>query len=220
MAETVAFVTDDGETLAGEVAIAAEPVLAELLGYPFHRGCIALVPRPRLLGDDLARRLDALAGGPRVRLVAAHRIADAANVGALVRTCRALGVDAVAFDRGCADPWSRRAVRAAMGHTFGQSVLADVDTLEFVAAARRRILDLVVAVASVRAGAVPLDRVRPAARTLVLFGNEGHGLPPALVDAADVELTIPMRNGVDSLNVASAAAVILWALGDPRPAVQ
>ena len=79
---------------------------------------------------------------------------------------------------------------------------------------------LVVAVASVRAGAVPLERVRPAAHTLVLFGNEGHGLPPALVDGADVELTIPMRNGVDSLNVASAAAVILWALGDPRPAVQ
>lgn len=190
---------------AGAPAYVAEPgVLEKLTGYHVHRGLLAAMDRRPLpvLGDVLA-------GARRVAVF--EDVVDHTNLGAAFRSSAALGVDAVLVTPSCADPLYRRAVRTSMGTVFQvpwtrlASWPADLERLHEAG--------WVTAALTPDPGAVPLDRfaaTRPERLALIL-GTEGDGLRRATVAAAQFSVSIPMAGGVDSLNVAAAAAVAFYA---------
>jgi tRNA G18 (ribose-2'-O)-methylase SpoU len=168
--------------------------LSEVVGFRVTRGVLASAVRPAPIDPaDLlptARRIAVLEG-----------LNDFENLGALFRNAAAFGLDAVLLDPRCADPLYRRSVRVSMGHVLRvpYAVLPD----PWSGALR----DFTVLALTPGAAAVPLREVEPPPRWAVLLGAEGPGLSTAALAAADVRVRIPMAPGVDSLNVATAAAV-------------
>ena len=139
--------------------------------------------------------------------VAAVGVQDPGNVGAIIRAADAAGASGVAVSEGSADPFGWRALRGAMGSTFRLPVVDVGPARELIDAARTRDIHIIAAVP--RRG-VPLETADLTGPMLVLMGGEGDGLEPELATAADTRLTIPMRTGVESLNTAVAAALILY----------
>jgi tRNA G18 (ribose-2'-O)-methylase SpoU len=170
--------------------------LSAVVGFRVTRGVLASADRAP--APDLA----ALIAGAR-RIAVLEGLNDFENLGALFRNAAAFGIDAVLLDPRCADPLYRRSVRVSMGHVLrvpfavlpgawpdSLAVLADCPTL-----------------ALTPAGATALRDVDPPARWAVLLGAEGPGLSAPALDRAQLRVRIPMAPGVDSLNVATAAAV-------------
>lgn len=185
--------------------VGEDATLEGLTGYHLHRGAIASMQRPELRDPvDLLR--DA-------RLVVVlEDIVDHTNVGAIFRAAAGMGADAVLVTPRCADPLYRRSVRVSMGTVLQVPWARLPDWAE----ARPMLTGagFVIAALALADDAVPLDRfaaARPDRLALVL-GAEGDGLSRSALLAADAVVTIPMRAGVDSLNVAAASAVALWAL--------
>ncbi|WJL95495.1 RNA methyltransferase [Microbacterium sp. ET2] len=182
------------------------PAVAEALtGYAVHRGALAAMHRPALRSVA-----DTVAGARTV--VVLEDIVDHTNVGAVFRNAAGLGADAVLVSPRCADPLYRRSVRVSMGTVFQVpwTRLADQRS----SAAELASAGFHVAALALAGDAVPLDgfaRDRPD-RVALLLGSEGHGLSGRSLADADSVVTIPMAGGVDSLNVAAASAVALWAL--------
>lgn len=196
----------------GEVAsdvpvyLAGPAVLATVTGFPVHRGALASMAR-----RPLPAAADVLAGATRVAVC--EDIVNHTNLGAVFRCAAALGMDAVLLSPRCCDPLYRRSVRVSMGEVFAvpySRLCPWPAALGQVRAAGFRLLAL-----TPDPDAVPLDRVEVAAhpRVALLLGTEGPGLSPAAHAAADLPVRIPMARGVDSLNVAAAAAVAFWVVG-------
>ncbi|HET9070583.1 MAG TPA: RNA methyltransferase [Acidimicrobiales bacterium] len=186
------------------VYVAAPAVLARTVGFDLHRGVVAL-----------GRRLppvpvDAVAAGPGPLLVA-EGLNDHENLGALFRNAAALAAGGVVLDPTGADPLYRRSVRVSLGHVLHVPWARSADwpgDLRRLRAGGWRLLAL-----TPGPGARPLPAVAPAGRTALLVGAEGPGLSAAALAAADEAVRIPMAPGVDSLNVATTAAVALYHLG-------
>ena len=142
-------------------------------------------------------------------LVAAG-VQDPGNVGALVRVGAGLGAVGLVFLQGSASPWHPRAVRGASGTTFRLPLVETVTAADLIAAAARQELPLWTTAADGR----PYTTVAPQACVLIL-GEEGRGVPAELESAASERLGIPLQRGVESLNVATAAAVLVAALARP-----
>lgn len=185
--------------------IGSAELLAQVVGFHLNRGVLATADRapvpavPALIARS--RHLAVLEG-----------INDHENLGGLFRNVAALGVDAVLLGPGCADPLYRRSVRVSMGHVLRvpfaplRSWPGDLDVLR---SAGFRIVALTPAV-----GAVPLTQAGvTAGRVAWLLGAEGTGLSTEALNAADLAARIPMVPGVDSLNVATAAAIAFAAAG-------
>ena len=188
------------------VYAAAPAVLDQVTGFHVHRGVLASFHRLPL------RTADELIASAR-RLTVLEDINNHTNIGALFRDAAALGVDAVLLSPTCADPLYRRAVRVSMGEVFAvpyARLEPWPDGLEVVRAAGFTVLAM-----TPDSAAVPLQRLTPAQRerSALLLGAEGPGLSRNALAASDVPVKIPMRRGVDSLNVAAAAAVAFWELG-------
>jgi TrmH family RNA methyltransferase len=148
-------------------------------------------------------------------IVAALDVQDPGNLGALVRTAEAAGGTGVLALGSAADPLGWKALRASMGSAFRVPTARRRDVAATLDAVRRRGLRLV--------ALAPHDGVAPsavdlAAPTCLLLGGEGAGLAEDLVAAADVRLRLPMRPPVESLNVAVAGALALYAAAAQREA--
>ena len=136
-------------------------------------------------------------------------------MGALVRTAEAAGATGVVAVGASADPLGWKALRASMGSAF-RMPLARVDAIGAVVDAARAVRSAVVALVP-RDGAAP-EAIDAAGPVLLLMGGEGPGLPPEVLAGADLAVTLPMRPPVESLNVAVAAALALYAVAARRPA--
>ena len=185
---------------------AATPdVLRATTGFHVHRGILASFHR-RPLPDAAS----VLAGATRVAIL--EDVNNHTNVGAVFRGAAALGMDAVLLSPSCADPLYRRSVRVSMGEVFAVPY-ARLEpwpaALDIVRAAGFTVLAL-----TPSGDALPIQRLdqEQRRRCALLLGAEGAGLSRAALDASDRRVTIPMRRGVDSLNVAAAAAVAFWEL--------
>jgi TrmH family RNA methyltransferase len=140
------------------------------------------------------------------RVLALEELQDPGNVGTVLRTADAFGVDLVVLIEGCADLYAPKTVRASMGAVFRQAAVR-MDAEAFVSFCREKNLPLWGAALTDTARdlrSVPLD---PAA---VLIGSEGHGLSRELLRACDGEIIIPMSGEAESLNAAVAAAIVMW----------
>ncbi|GAA1348607.1 RNA methyltransferase [Falsarthrobacter nasiphocae] len=187
------------------VFVGDESTLARIAGFHLHRGALASMWRRPL--PPLA---ELVAGARRIAVI--EDVVDHTNIGALMRSAAALGVEGVVLSPRCADPLYRRAIRTSMGTVF---------SLPFTRAeswpgalGELRAAGFSVAALALADDAVPLDAFAaqlPAdARLAVLLGSEGPGLTRAALEASDARVIIPMSAGTDSLNVAAAAAVAFW----------
>ncbi len=185
-----------------EVYVATQAVVDAIAGFHVHRGCLAIGERPP------ARALPAGARG----VVVLEDLVDVDNLGAIVRNATAFGADALVLSPRCADPFYRKAIRVSLGAVFDLPVVRLARWPEDLDVLRRLGFSLVAAVLA--ANATPLPRFTPPKRWALLLGAEGPGLSPGAVLRCHESVTIPMSTstGADSLNVATAAAVMLYAL--------
>jgi tRNA G18 (ribose-2'-O)-methylase SpoU len=173
--------------------------LSDVVGFRVTRGVLASAERPEPSSAD-----ELLATARRIAVL--ESLNDFENLGALFRNAAAFGIEAVLLDQRCADPLYRRSVRVSMGHVLRVpfAVLADPWP---AALARVRVAGVELLALTPRPEAVALRTVEPTGRWAVLLGAEGPGLTEAALAASDRWVRIPMADGVDSLNVATAAAV-------------
>lgn len=187
------------------VYAAAPAVLQALTGFHVHRGILASFHR-----RPAREASEVLAAATRVAIL--EDVNNHTNIGAVFRGAAALGMDAVLLSPTCADPLYRRSVRVSMGEVFAvpyARLEPWPDALETVRRTGFTLLALTPAPDAVPVQRLStVDRQRPA----LLLGAEGAGLSRAALDACDRRVVIPMRRGVDSLNVAAAAAVAFWEL--------
>jgi len=188
------------------VYAAAPPVLERITGLGVHRGLLGCFERrpPR-------RAAEVVAGARRV--VVMERVSNPTNLGVVLRSAAGLGIDAALLDPSCSDPLYRRTSRVAMGESYAFP-WAWVPRLPGGLGALRDHRFRLVALTP-DPEAVPIDALAPGPddRVALLFGAEGPGLSPETLAAADVRASIPMRGGVDSLNVGVAAGIACWVLG-------
>jgi tRNA G18 (ribose-2'-O)-methylase SpoU len=182
-------------------------VIGELTGFAFHRGVLAVAarPAPRSLGDvtDGARRLLIVEG-----------VNDHENLGSLYRNAAAFGVDGVVLDPTTADPLYRRVVRVSLGHVLAVPT-ARAERSEWPFAISSLASDGTTVLAlTPDPGAAAIDEIaqNPPARWALLVGAEGPGLSEDALRAASRRVRIPIVASVDSLNVATAAAIALHRL--------
>ncbi len=151
---------------------------------------------------------DVLAAGPALIVVAAD-IADPGNAGTLIRLADAMGAAAVIFAGDAVDPFNGKCVRSSAGSIFAVPILGETDTAGLIDRLRAAGLQVL---ATALDGDVTLDDAQPmlAAPTAWIFGSEAHGLAEEVAMRADHRIVIPMSGGVDSLNVAAAAAICLY----------
>jgi tRNA G18 (ribose-2'-O)-methylase SpoU len=187
------------------VFVGPPELLESLTGFNLHRGALAAMHRPPLLPVAEVLR-DAR------RVVVLEDIVDHTNVGAIFRSVAGLGADAVLITPRCADPLYRRSVRVSMG-TVLQVPWTRLEDWP-LGADELRASGFHIAALALSDTAIDLDDFAASApeRVAIVLGTEGDGLSRAALDAADTVVTIPMMHGVDSLNVASASAVALYAL--------
>ncbi|MDQ6895012.1 MAG: RNA methyltransferase [Actinomycetota bacterium] len=201
LADVVAQAEADGVP----VFVGEHGVVEELTGFHLHRGALAAMARPAL--PPVADLLTVAR-----RVVVLEDIVDHTNVGAAFRSAAALGVDALLVTPRCADPLYRRAIRVSMGTVF-QVPWTRIDPWPGEVETLRR-HGFTVAALALADDAVSLDALaaQPPERLALVLGTEGDGLGRRTLEAADLTVQIPMAGGVDSLNVAAAAAVAMWAL--------
>lgn len=197
------------------VHVATHGQLRAITGFDFHRGVVASIDRAALTRALDGAALDALASRAVATIVVLVGLADPANVGTIIRSARAFGADLIICDRKGADPWGRKAIRAAAGQGFGMRVWADADIDDVLRALAERSLQTVACTPS--ADAVPLRSFVPPPRVAFVFGNEGQGLDPERMASATARVAVEMQPGVDSLNVAGCAAIVLWQRFSTQP---
>lgn len=200
----------DLDTGDAPVYAATQDVLQQATGFHVHRGVLASFHR-----RPLPTAAEVLAAARRILIL--EDVNNHTNLGAIFRGAAALGIDAVLLSPSCADPLYRRSVRVSMGEVFAMPY-AKLDPWP-TGLDQVRVAGFTVLAMTPAPDAVPIQRLTPAQRerAALLLGAEGPGLTAAAQSASDVRVVIPMRRGVDSLNVAAAAAVAFWELGRDDP---
>lgn len=193
------------ELVGSDVPVFTGPgeLLAGLTGYVLHRGVVASMERP-----PLAAPAELLASARRVVVI--DGVVDPTNVGAIFRSVAGIGADAVLVTPSCADPLYRRAIRVSMGTVLQVPWTRAPGWPELAAVLHAG--GFQIAALALTPQAVALKEFSAPERVALVLGTEGEGLGPDALGAADVHVQIPMRHGIDSLNVAAAAAVAMYAL--------
>lgn len=181
-------------------------LLAQLTGYELTRGVLCAMRRPQLPSVE-----EVCHGAHRVVLV--DSVVNSTNTGAIFRAAAALGMDAVLLTTTCCDPLNRRSVRVSMGTVF-QIPWTYVPAWPHPAMEQLRALGFKTAAMALTPEAVSIDNAQLMAEEhlVIVMGTEGEGLAATTISACDYQVVIPMAHGVDSLNVAAAAAVAFWQL--------
>jgi tRNA G18 (ribose-2'-O)-methylase SpoU len=182
--------------------------LSEVAGYDVHRGCLALVHRPA------SRTIDAVVAEAQT-VVVLESVGNADNVGSAFRNAAAFGAGGVILSPTCCDPLYRKAIRTSMGAVLGMPFARVVADEWPSALARIRAAGLTLVALTPREPSETLDafsaRPRPS-RVALIVGTEGAGLSAAVESMADHRVRIPIGSAVDSLNLATAVGIALYAL--------
>jgi tRNA G18 (ribose-2'-O)-methylase SpoU len=187
------------------IYVAPQGVMDGALGFKFHSGVMACGRRkPRMSIDDVIPK-----DRERLTLVVCPDIANVENIGSIVRLCAGFGVDALILGERSHDPFWRQSIRVSMGTIFSLPLVQSDDLLRDM----RRLRDewgVELAATVLDETAEPLSHAGRAAKFGIVFGNEAQGLDAAHVEGCDRRVTIPMKLGTDSLNVAVAAGIFLY----------
>lgn len=187
--------------------VVADAMVHRVVGFQFHSGVIACGLRKPMAGVD---SIAVAPGGPSTLVVCPDLISHE-NLGSIVRIAAGFGADGLLLGPRCCDPFYRLSIRVSMGTVFALPIARSTDLLADLA--RLRGAFGYECVATVLAGdAEPLDLRHRGSRVAVVLGNEAQGLDGQTIAACDRRVTLPMRRGVDSLNVAVAAGIFLYEL--------
>jgi TrmH family RNA methyltransferase len=188
------------QTAGTRVVVVSEGVLDAMSPVQSPSGVVAIARRPPASLERV------LASTPELLLML-HDVQDPGNVGAVVRAAEACGATGVVCSERTADPFGWKALRGGMGSTFRLPLAIRQSLGATIVTARTRGLRIFAATAR---GGTPLPECDLRAPAAILLGGEGGGLPADLLAAADRRLTIPMQPPVESLNVAIAAALVIY----------
>lgn len=194
-----------------DIFLIASKDFAAATGFDIHRGCLAIAERPA------AMPMQELAASSTF-VVALERVVDADNVGSVFRNAEAFGIDAVVLSPGCCDPYYRKAIRTSSGATCVVPHATPESWPDSLS--RLRAAGFVIAATTPGAGATPIaefaNSTQARGRVAMVFGTEGHGLSAETLARADVRVRIPMSGALDSLNVATAAGIVLQRISEAR----
>ncbi|AZA09726.1 TrmH family RNA methyltransferase [Corynebacterium pseudopelargi] len=187
------------------------PTLAKVAGFDMHRGLLAAADRVEEMSIE-----QAIQGATTIAVL--EGVGDHENIGSMFRNAAGMGVDAVLFGNGCADPLYRRVVRVSMGHvlrtpfaSFGGKRATWHKELDQLREAGFRLVSLTPdANAAHLADALVDASGKPFEKVALLVGAEGPGLSEKTMRATDIRARIPMAEGTDSLNLATAAAIAFY----------
>ena len=191
------------------VYTAKHDIVVNLIGYNLVRGLwMTLRRKPEMPVEDFCR--------DKSRITVLFDVVNPTNVGAIIRSAAALGMDGAVLTHASVDPLTRRAARVSMGTVFqipwaratreeseGINLIRQLQSLGFKTGAMALTDD---------STSIDNDEIRKSDKLAVIMGNEGMGLPKEVISACDFRVMIPMYHGVDSLNVAAASAVAFWEL--------
>ncbi|MBO5939218.1 MAG: RNA methyltransferase [Clostridia bacterium] len=209
--EAVAEAIRRGRLEERRIVYASESVFEKITDEASPEGIVTVLRAMERLHERLPQgeSLDAsrFAGE---RLLIAESLRDAGNLGTVIRSCAALGIDRLILSDDCADLYHPKTLRAAMGAIFrlpiltvGQGELASA--IQALRSAGRRVY-----ATALREGASPIGEISLRKEDCFVIGNEGHGLSDTVIEACDECAIIPMREGNESLNAAAAATVCIW----------
>ena len=182
----------------------SQPEIAAIAGYPFHRGCIGVFSRPVLTPvEELTPTAEGL-------FLILDGVTDPVNIGGILRSAAAFGIEAVLLGARCGDPFSRRGIRASMASCFSLPLADAGDASRTVTFLRSREIRLIGT--DLSPDAIPLEDFDPRRPLALVLGNEGHGLSDQWREVCDEFVMIPVSSTVDSLNVGVAAGIFLHQL--------
>lgn len=186
------------------VFCAQADVLTQLTGFKLTRGMLCAMKRKPLAAlKEICK--------DKSRIVLLDKVMNPTNVGAVIRSAAALGMDAVILTPGCSDPLYRRAARVSMGTVFQiEWTFSDENCIEEIKSLGFRVAAMALKENSLSVNDPLLSREKKLA---LVMGTEGDGLSDETIAACDFTVRIPMHHGVDSLNVAAASAVAFFQLG-------
>lgn len=218
--ETLSVLAEPGRTAclqpwispAIPVFVISPDLIRQVVGFDFHRGVLACGRRiPFVPADNLFQ----LAPPTEIAL-AAIAVSDLENLGSLIRSAAALGVDQMALSRQTIDPLSRRVLRVSMGAALKMQYFDLDDPLAWLQENQRRAAWYTIATTladdSVPMSEVPQTSDGVSRRRMIVLGNEAAGLPAAMQAACCIRAKIPMAPGIDSLNVSVAGAIAIYEL--------
>ncbi|MBR6708746.1 MAG: RNA methyltransferase [Clostridia bacterium] len=203
-----AFFEAAGISLSGRVFLLAEHVFEKISPEKSPDGIICVAKRLDNFHKSITIKKEESVAEAGERLLLLESLRDPGNLGTVLRSAAAFGVDRVMLSADCAELYNPRTLRAAMGAAFKLPTVRVDDISAAIAGLResgRRVW-----AAALSDNAQRLDELALEAEDCFLIGNEGHGLSADSIAAADGEVFIPMRPHTESLNAAAAAAVCLW----------
>ncbi len=185
-------------------------ILTQLTGFKLTRGMLCAMKRkPPADLSEICKN--------KSRIVVLDKVMNPTNVGAIIRSAAALGMDAVILTQGCSDPLYRRAARVSMGTVFQiEWTFADDDCFE-----RIKALGFKTVAMALKDNSLSINdpRLTSESKLAVIMGTEGDGLSDRTIADCDYTVKIPMYHGVDSLNVAAASAVAFYQLGNKQSSI-
>lgn len=184
------------------VHVAEKSAMEQIVGYSLHQGVMLAVRIPK---EPILDQI--VSGSGQKTIVILEGIADAENMGTLIRTAAGFGVDAVIVDQTCCDPFLRRSVRVSMGTVINVPIIRTKDLPQVLKVLKLSSFHLVAA--ALKPDSVELSRVSWGERVAMMFGAEGVGLTDGTLSSADLKASIPMASGIDSFNVGVASGVFL-----------
>lgn len=194
---------------------AEDSSLCKLTGFHLTRGALCAMRRKKLLSAD--EIINGNAVGKVQKIVVLEDVVNPTNVGAIIRSAAALGMDAVILTKGCSNPLYRRAIRVSMGTVFQipWTILEEEEWPNDLLLKLKEQGYLTLSMA-LKEDSIRLDDkiIEASDKTVVVMGTEGEGLSSETIALTDHTVYIPMYHEVDSLNVAAASAVAFYALGN------
>lgn len=198
------------------VYVAPKTLLLSIVGFPFHRGALAIGrrPPPRTLEEVLAHAAPSPCRQP-LRVLVLPEVTKPENLGLAFRAAAAFGIDAVLLGPRSCDPLSRRAMRVSMGSVLTAPFARSTDLARDLAALRNH-WGVELNAAVLDKDAQPLACAAWPPRSAVVFGNEFDGLSADWLSLCDRRLTIPMQPNTDSLNLGVATGIFLYEMTAAR----
>lgn len=207
--ETVLREVREGRLDEKKLMLASETVFEKITEEASPEGVVTVVRMLKELHRTLAdgEKLPEDGFGSE-KLLVAESLRDAGNLGTILRSCAALGIDRLILSDDCAELYNPKTLRAAMGAIFRLPTLTVSDLPRGIGELRAS--GRHVYAAALREDAKPIGEFSLGVRDCFVIGNEGHGLSSAVIEACDASAIIPMREGNESLNAAAAATVCIW----------
>ncbi|MBQ8228391.1 MAG: RNA methyltransferase [Clostridia bacterium] len=224
----------EGARLCGDAAISGGDILqffftekAKDKFSDFYKKIISVAEESYCISDDVSRKLSDTQSpqgmfcvcriddknlsadkiNPYGKYILLENVQDPSNLGAVARTAEAMGIDGLIVNGGC-DIYNPKALRACMGAFFRLNIIESDDILPFIKSVQGN--GIKVFASTPDGQAEKITQVNFSGGVICIVGNEGNGVTPETMAAADAKITIPMQGRAESLNASTAAAILIW----------